>query len=311
MFRKKKDGRIFISYRRTDARGYAGRLSDTLEEYFGSNRVFRDMEDISGGAEFGQVIHNNLHTADAVIVLIGPDWLTITSDNGKRRIDETDDWVSKEIVVAIEKGIPLFLVLIEDTPLPRIQELPEKLAPILKYNAIKISDRNWHADVLNLGKIISFDIPSANERTLYWSNLGISVMLCTSLVYAASMVVWNELGRICQSKNDAMLCSLWQFWSDKTTSSTIPFISKAQSGIPFIAIAASVLVLLNIVGLVARERKRYIYYSVAAGTFGALFFFSIQIFLGSMEEPVVIFFGAVLVVTMMYAFMNMSGFKTK
>jgi hypothetical protein len=75
-WKKKKEGRIFISYRRTDAKGVAGRLSDTLEAYFGNNRVFRDIEDITGGAEFGQVIEKNLHSSDAVIVLIGPDWLS-------------------------------------------------------------------------------------------------------------------------------------------------------------------------------------------------------------------------------------------
>jgi hypothetical protein len=35
-----------------DTKGYAGRLSDSLEEYFGNNRVFRDIEDIEGGAAF-------------------------------------------------------------------------------------------------------------------------------------------------------------------------------------------------------------------------------------------------------------------
>ena len=144
---------------------------DTLEAYFGTNRVFRDIEDITGGAEFGQVIKKNLHSADAVIVLMGTDWLSTTNEDGVRRLDAPDDWVVQEIAVAIKQGIPLFPVLIEGTPMPRFNELPEKLTPLLKYNAITISDRNWHSDVLGLGKIISFDIPSANERTLYRAKL--------------------------------------------------------------------------------------------------------------------------------------------
>ena len=73
-----EDGRIFISYRRSDAKGYAGRLADSLEKYFGNKRVFRDIEDIKGGAAFGEVIEENLKSADAVVVLIGPTWLSVT-----------------------------------------------------------------------------------------------------------------------------------------------------------------------------------------------------------------------------------------
>jgi len=73
MFWKKKYQRkIFISYRRADTQGFAGRLSDSLEAYFGENRVFRDIEDIKGGSEFAKDIEAHLATADAVILLMGP-----------------------------------------------------------------------------------------------------------------------------------------------------------------------------------------------------------------------------------------------
>ncbi len=67
--------RIFISYRRDDAQWAAGRLADALSAYFGDQRVFRDIDGIAGGADFGHLIQENLGTADVVIVLIGPDWL--------------------------------------------------------------------------------------------------------------------------------------------------------------------------------------------------------------------------------------------
>ena len=83
---RKPEGRIFISYRRADARGVAGRLSDTLGDYFGHDRVFRDIDDIAAGADFGHVIEGNLEAADAVIVLIGQDWATVTNSEGGRRL---------------------------------------------------------------------------------------------------------------------------------------------------------------------------------------------------------------------------------
>jgi len=184
----KKDGRIFISYRRSDAKGYAGRLSDSLEEYFGNNRVFRDIEDIKGGAAFGDVIKENIQSADAVIVLIGPTWLSVTGKDNKPRLLDPGDWVAQEITSAIELGIPLFPVLIEQTPMPRQEELPEKLHPILQYNAITISDNSWSNDVLRLGKVLSFDIPSENARKVNFAKKWSSIAIFTTLAFTTCML---------------------------------------------------------------------------------------------------------------------------
>ena len=122
----KAEGRIFISYRRVDAPGVAGRLSDTLSDYFGPERVFRDIENIEGGADFGQVIEGNLSSADAMIVLIGPEWLEATDESGNRRLDRIDDWVAAEVGAALESGGPVFPVLIEGTPMPDADNLPQR-----------------------------------------------------------------------------------------------------------------------------------------------------------------------------------------
>ena len=41
------DQNIFISYRRGDSEGYAGRIFDRLQDHFGIDRVFMDVTDIS------------------------------------------------------------------------------------------------------------------------------------------------------------------------------------------------------------------------------------------------------------------------
>ena len=285
--KRNQDGKIFISYRRADSFGVAGRLGDTLGAYFGDDRVFRDIEDITGGDDFGNVIEQNLHSADAVIVLIGHDWLSITDGNGQRRLDDPEDWVAQEIAVAIQLGIAIFPVLIEDTPMPRKDELPEKLKPLLRYNAISISDKRWKFDVLRLGRIISIDVPSASERKLDRVRAGISFALFASLTFSAGIVSWNFL------QNSTELLQLW------------------QSGLPFVVIVASTLILFSIVGLIDEDRQRYIYASIISGALGSLIFFILLIFFNDKQEPMVTFFGSTLVVTLMFAFMNMSGFKAK
>jgi hypothetical protein len=184
--KEKTDGKMFISYHRSDARCIAGRLSDTLEVYFGDERVFRDIESIEDGADFGNVIEESLQTADAVIVLIGPDWLTLQDDNGQRRIDDPEDWGAQEIAVAMQLKKPVFPVLVENASMPRTEELPEKLRPLTRYNAIPISDDRWKTDVERLAKIISFEIPSERKKALLGQ---IGNLPCT--VYILIFDRWN------------------------------------------------------------------------------------------------------------------------
>ena len=297
-WKKKRRGRIFISYRRSDTQGYAGRLSDSLENYFGGKRIFRDIEDIQGGSEYAKDIKEQLGSADALILLIGPNWLSVVDDNGKRRIDDPDDWVVQEIVTAIAEGIRVFPVLIEGTILPRKDELPANLAPILNYNAITISDSSWAIDVLRLGKIISFDIPTANERKLFWIQVVIYSLLSASLIISAALISRCAICENCVNSEN-----------------TYELISKPAASIPFYAVIISLIILSLILSLVAKEKQKYIVYSLFTGVIGTAFFFFGFLFFRSdftlMQESMFVYFGSVLVTTIMFIFLGLSGFKPK
>lgn len=70
---------IFISYRREDAAGYAGRLYDRLAGHFGAERVFMDVEGIEPGADFVEAIERAVGSCEALIVIIGDEWLSAES----------------------------------------------------------------------------------------------------------------------------------------------------------------------------------------------------------------------------------------
>jgi hypothetical protein len=69
--------RIFISYRRADSAGYAGRLYEHLSRCLEPTALFMDIDDIPPGADFVQVIEQTLAQVDTVLVMIGPQWLEI------------------------------------------------------------------------------------------------------------------------------------------------------------------------------------------------------------------------------------------
>ena len=97
---------LFVSYRRDDSAGFAGRLTDALEQRLGIGSVFRDVDDIRPGADFETAIEHNLEKVQAVLVIIGPGWLSAGRD-GERRLDRADDYVRREIECALASGKPV------------------------------------------------------------------------------------------------------------------------------------------------------------------------------------------------------------
>ncbi len=138
---------IFISYRREDTAGYAGRIVDDLQERLPGVTIFRDIETIPAGEDFVVAIQRALAGSRVLLALIGPEWLTAKNADGQRRLDDPGDFVRTEIAVALAQGHLVIPVLLQDAELPREEELPEPLRPLLRRQAIELSDRHWERDI--------------------------------------------------------------------------------------------------------------------------------------------------------------------
>ena len=64
--------KIFLSYRREDTSGHAGRLYDLLARRYGAEQIFMDIDAIPVGSEFAKEIHRAVASCDVFIALIGP-----------------------------------------------------------------------------------------------------------------------------------------------------------------------------------------------------------------------------------------------
>ncbi len=137
-------GSIFISYRRDDAAGYAGRLYDRLVAQFGQARVFMDVEGIEPGADFVDAIERAVGSCEILIVIIGHDWLA-KDPAGKRRLDEPADFVRLETATALKRGIRVVPVLVEGATIPRAEDLPADLAPLVRRQAVELNHKQWEA----------------------------------------------------------------------------------------------------------------------------------------------------------------------
>ncbi|HYH69421.1 MAG TPA: TIR domain-containing protein [Urbifossiella sp.] len=128
--------RVFLSYRRSDSEPIANRLSAALRTRgFG---VFRDREAIRAGAVFGDVLEAAIGGSDVVLVLIGRNWLHATAPTGERRLEQERDYVRMEIARGLGCNALVVPVLIDNTPMPRDDELPADIRPLARRNHFRI-----------------------------------------------------------------------------------------------------------------------------------------------------------------------------
>ena len=158
-------GHIFISYRRQESSGVAGRLYDRLVVRFGSDPVFMDVDTIAPGVDFAEVIVQAVSACDVLLAVIGPRWLTAPDEEGRRRLDDPDDLVRLEIAAALERSIRVIPILIEDAVMPRPQQLPEDLAKLARCNAFSLRHERFGADADRLLAAIELILRAAVTPT--------------------------------------------------------------------------------------------------------------------------------------------------
>ena len=160
---------IFICYRRDDSAGHAGRLYDRLAAHFGEEQIFMDLDQIEPGEDFVQVIEKAVGSCKVLLAVIGRSWLT-SSDGAGHRIDNSNDYVRLEITSALARNIHLIPVLVQGAQMPRPEDLSQDLRPLLRRNAVELSDLRWKRDVSQLvdalEKIIARPLEPQRAATL-------------------------------------------------------------------------------------------------------------------------------------------------
>ena len=130
-------GQIYISYRRQETAWPARQLYDELVEHFPAEHVVKDYTE--PGVDFVERITAAVGSCDVLLALIGPQWLTITDDNGQRRLDNPEDYVRIEIETALTRKIRVIPILVDEAPMPRENQLPASLAALVRRNALEIN----------------------------------------------------------------------------------------------------------------------------------------------------------------------------
>jgi hypothetical protein len=152
---------IFISYRREDAEGQAGRLFNDLVKQFGKQSVFMDVAAIEPGRDFRKIIDQHVASCGVLLALIGKNWVDARDQTGRRRLDDPLDFVRFETAAALKRDIPVIPVLVHGAAMPRADQLPPDLAELAFRNAIELTHARWNSDLTVLVEALSRSVTAS------------------------------------------------------------------------------------------------------------------------------------------------------
>ena len=82
-----------------------------------------------------------------MLVVIGNQWLNCTGPNGRRRLDDPDDFVRIEVGSALARpGVRVIPVLVDGASVPNAADPPEPLKSLARRNGLGMSHAGFGAD---------------------------------------------------------------------------------------------------------------------------------------------------------------------
>jgi hypothetical protein len=187
---------VFLSYRRDDTQEVVGRIHDQFVKSLGEENVFFDIDSIPLGVDFRRVLGEEVGRCHVVIAVIGPNWLTAVDRQGRRRLDDPDDFVRIEVETALERGTHVVLALVKGARVPPADQLPASLAKMVESAAISVEVGPTFVASMNqlLSAVRAAPSGSARELTAVdrtalavrrgrdWSIAGVMVAALLSLI---------------------------------------------------------------------------------------------------------------------------------
>jgi tetratricopeptide (TPR) repeat protein len=130
---------LFISYRRTDGGGWAGRLNDHLSLRFGSNVVWQDVDDLKVGKDYLPQILKKIKSSDAILIVIGPHWLK----DGQQRLKNPKDVLRQEILQSLKSKAAVIPTLVGGASMPPANKLPLAIRRLIDRDGVALRDEDW------------------------------------------------------------------------------------------------------------------------------------------------------------------------
>ncbi|WP_145832116.1 TIR domain-containing protein [Bradyrhizobium huanghuaihaiense] len=144
--------KIFISYRREDGPGVAGLIFDRLLKKYSKRDLFIDSD---AWSEEAVAVHDlTASRCCLMLAIIGPRWIDTKDHDGRPRLFSDKDYVRREIVLALRRGIPVIPVLVDGAAMPAVNDLPENLRSLASRPVLKLRHIRFDSDLLAIEGIL-------------------------------------------------------------------------------------------------------------------------------------------------------------
>jgi glucoamylase len=125
--------------------------------------VFTDVHSIEPGDDFVAEITSAVESCEALLAVIGNQWLEATDKDGQRRLDDPEDWVRLEIEAALERDVRVIPVLVGGARMPRAAQLPPSLAKLARRQALELSPARFSSDIERLQSVLEKSLAVASR----------------------------------------------------------------------------------------------------------------------------------------------------
>jgi hypothetical protein len=181
-------GDVFINYRRQTDSGVAGRVYDNLSRALPGASIFMDVDKLNPGDDFEVALGRSLASCKVMLAIIGPQWGTLTDAQGRLRLQDPDDFVRKEIRAALEGGVRVIPVLINDARMPERSALPSDLQGLAKRQAMEVRHERFNDDMAAVAAAVATTTPGARPRR--WQPYALAAAVAVLGVGGAALAVW-------------------------------------------------------------------------------------------------------------------------
>jgi TIR domain len=155
---------LFLSYRRADSASQTSLLYDAIRRRFGAETVYMDTSSVAWGEEWQTALERAVRGANVIIVVIGPRWMLACNEWGQRHIDQRDDWVRREIELALSVRSTILPLLVGGMTMPPPRAFPEAVVDLATRQAISLSDQGLSSEVEAVLEHLAGYIPETDRR---------------------------------------------------------------------------------------------------------------------------------------------------
>jgi hypothetical protein len=184
--------KVFVSYRRQDSSGHAGRLQERLKAELGGKGVFVDVASVNPGTNFHDAIAMAIGGSKALIAVIGADWISAKDGNGQRKLDDPSDYVRLELEHAFRRNIKVIPALVCGAKMPRADQLPDSLRKLSQIQALELRDTRWDDDFEALLKAVAGPSWTRLLRRHKWKALS---LLLFPIIFPSGLPSYTRTGR--------------------------------------------------------------------------------------------------------------------